>query len=148
MKVILLEDIDNLGKKFDVKEVKDGHARNFLLPKGLVKIADEEAMKWLEAQKETLEREAEDNLKQSQTVAANMDGLEVIIPVKVGDEGQLFEHITAQKIADKLKEMGFGIKKEQVDLAEPIGELGEFPVKVKFEHNLESEIQVIISEEK
>jgi len=148
MKVILLKDIDNVGKKFEVKEVKDGYARNSLLPKGLVKIADNQAMKWLEIQKEMLEKKAEDNLKESQGTATQIDGMEVIIPVKVGEEGQLFEHITAQKIADKLKEMGFDVKKEQIDLAEPIQEPGEFPVKVKFEHNLESEIQVVINEEK
>jgi len=74
--------------------------------------------------------------------------LEVIILVKVGEEQQLFEKINTQKISDKLKELGFEIKKEQIDLAEPIGELGEFPIKVRFEHNLESEIIVIITEEK
>lgn len=148
MKVILLENIDKIGKKLEVKEVKDGYARNFLLPKGLVKIADEQALKWLENQKEIIEKKAEENLKESQGTATSIDGMEVMISVKVGDEGQLFEHITASKIADKLKEMGFNVRKEQIDLEEPIGEMGEFPVKVKFEHNLESEVQVIISEEK
>ncbi len=148
MKVILLENIDKIGKKFEVKEIKDGFARNSLLPKGLVKIADDQAMKWLEVQKEILAKKAEENLKANQSVASSIDGMEVMITVKVGDEGQLFEHITAPKIADKLKEMGFAVKKEQIDLLEPIEEIGDFPVKVKFEHNLEAEIQVIISEEK
>lgn len=148
MKVILLENIDKIGKKLEVKEVKNGYVRNFLLPKGLVKIADERAMKWLEIQKSIMEKKAEENLKESQGTASKIDGMEVIISVKVGDEGQLFEHITASKIADKLKEMGFNVKKAQIDLDKPIEEAGEFPVKVKFEHNLESEVQVIISEEK
>lgn len=148
MKVILLKDVDKLGKKFEVKEVKDGYARNSLLPQKLVKIADEQAMKWLELQKEILEKKAEEDLKENQGTASNMDGLEVIINVKVGDEGQLFEHITTQKIAEKLKEMGYKIDKDQIQLAEPIKEPGEFPVKIIFEHNLESEIQVIITEEK
>lgn len=148
MKIILLENIDKIGKKFDVKEVKDGYARNFLIPKGLVKIADKQALKWLEIQREILEKKAEENLKKSQSIATSIDGMEVIISVKIGEEGQLFEHITTSKIADKLKEMGFEVKKDQIDLPEPIRETGEFPIKVKFEHNLESEIQVIISEEK
>ena len=148
MKIILLENIDKIGKKFDVKEVKDGYARNFLIPKGLVKIADKQALKWLEIQREILEKKAEENLKKSQSIATSIDGMEVIISVKIGEEGQLFEHITISKIADKLKEMGFEVKKDQIDLPEPIRETGEFPIKVKFEHNLESEIQVIISEEK
>jgi large subunit ribosomal protein L9 len=66
----------------------------------------------------------------------------------VGDEGQLFESVTAQKISERLKEMGFDIKKSQLELESPIKEVGEFPVKVKFEHNLEAEIRVIIAEEK
>ena len=79
---------------------------------------------------------------------SNIDGQEIIIPVKIGEEGQLFESITSQKIYEKLKELGFEIKKSQIDLPEPIKELGEFPVKIKLEHNLEAEIRVIITEEK
>ncbi len=145
MRVILLEDVENIGKKFDIKNVADGFARNFLFPKNLAKPANPEAMKWLEIQKEILVKKSEEELKKVQEIASVMEGLEVTIPVKVGDEGQLFESITGQKIADKLKEMGYEIKRGQIDLENPIKEVGEFPVKVKFEHNLEAEIRVIIS---
>ena len=148
MRVILLQDIENLGKKYDVKEVADGYARNFLIPKGLAKPATEEALKWLETQKEAEAKKAEEELKMVQERATAIDGLEVIIPVKIGEDGQLFESITSQKISEKLKELGFEIKKTQIDLLEPIKELGEFPVKIKFEHNLEAEIRVIVIEEK
>ena len=148
MRVILLQDIDNLGKKYEIKEVKNGYARNFLIPKGYAKPATEEAIKWAEMQKEIEEKKAEEELKRVQETATKIDGIEVVIPVKVGEEGQLFEKITAQKISEKLKELGFEIKKTQIDLNQPIEELGEFPVKVKFEHNLESEIRIIITEEK
>jgi len=148
MRVILLQDIENLGKKYEVKDVKDGYARNFLIPKGLAKIATKEALKWSEEQKETEEKRAGEELREIQKLASEIDGVEVIIPVKVGEEQQLFEKINTQKISDKLKELGFKVKKSQIDLAEPLGELGEFPIKVKFEHNLESEIRVIITEEK
>ena len=148
MKVILLQDIENLGKKYEVKEVKNGYARNFLIPKGLVKIADKKALEWVEAQKEIEEKKAEQELKGFQQTASQIDWLEVIIPVKIGEQGQLFEKIDQQNISEKLKELGFNIKKEKIDLAKPIEELGEFPVKVKFEHNLESEIRVIVTEEK
>jgi len=148
MRVILLQDIEKLGKKYDVKEVADGYARNFLIPKGLAKIATKENLKWLETQKEIEVKKAEEELKKVQKTASTIDGQEIIIPVKVGEEGQLFESITSQKIAEKLKELGFDIKKTQIDLIEPIKELGEFPVKIKFEHNLEAEIRIIIVEEK
>ena len=147
MRVILLQDVDNLGKKYEIKEVKDGYARNFLIPKGLAKPATKEALKWLTTQKEVEAQKAEEELKRVQEVASAIDGQEVIIPVKIGEEGQLFESITSQKIFEKLKELGFEIKKTQFDLKEPIKELGEFPVKIKFEHNLEAEIKVIITKE-
>lgn len=137
-----------MGKKFELKDVKDGYARNFLIPKGLVKIADKKGLEWLETEKGKEEKQAEEELKGYQVIASQIDGLEVIIPVKIGDQGQMFEKIDPQDIVEKLKEMGFSINKQKIDLAEPIEELGEFPVKVKFEHNLESEIVVIVTEEK
>ena len=148
MKVILLQDIEKMGKKYEVKEVSDGHARNFLIPKGLAKPATEEALKWLKEQKEALTEKAEDDLKKAQSLANVLDGQEIMIPVKVGDEKQLFESITCQKILEKLKENGFEVKKTQIILEEPIKELGEFPVKIRFAHNLEVEIKIIVVEEK
>jgi large subunit ribosomal protein L9 len=148
MKVILLKDIENLGKKYEIKEVSDGYARNYLIPKKLAKVANEKNLEWLEKQKEKEEKRAEEELKKVQEAASAVDGQEVVIPVKVGEDGQLFESITIQKIYEKLKELGFEIKKKQILLESPIKELGEFPVKIKFPHNLEAEIKVIVVEEK
>ncbi|PIV43690.1 MAG: 50S ribosomal protein L9 [Candidatus Nealsonbacteria bacterium CG_4_10_14_0_2_um_filter_40_15] len=145
MQVILLKDVDKVGKKFEVKEVKDGYARNFLFPQGLAKQATKEAITWLETQKEIEEKKAEESLKKIQDVASAVDDQEVVIQVQVGGEDQLFESVTSQKISDKLKELGFDIKKSQIELSQPIKETGEFPVKIKFEHNLEAEIKVIVS---
>ncbi|MBI2452743.1 MAG: 50S ribosomal protein L9, partial [Parcubacteria group bacterium] len=111
MKVILLADVKNLGKKYEIKEVADGYARNLLFPKNVVREATPEALEWLAMQKEILAAKAEQALKHIQDTASSLDGLEVVISVKVGDEGQLFEHITNQKIAERLKEMGLEVKK-------------------------------------
>ena len=148
MRVILLQDVENLGKKYEIKEVKNGYARNFLIAKGLAKPVTEEALKWLELQNEIEAKKAEEELKKVQEIASAIDGQEIIIPVKIGQENQLYESITNQKIAEKLKELGFDVKKNQIDLPEPIKEIGEFPIKIKLEHNLEAEIKVIIVEEK
>jgi len=148
MRIILLQDVENVGKKHEIKDVKDGYARNFLIPNGLAKLATKQVLERVEKQKEIEKQKIEEELNEVQKIASSIDEFEVIISVKVGEEQQLFEKINAQKISDKLKELGFEIKKDQIDLDEPIGELGEFPVKVKFEHNLESEIRVIITEEK
>ena len=147
MRVVFLENIDKVGKKYEIKDVADGFARNFLIPKKLAKAASEETLKWAEIQKEILEKKAEEGLKKAQGVASSIDGQEVTIQVKIGPEGQLFESITAQKIVEKLKEIGFDVKKGQLDLPEPLKETGEYPIKIKFDHNLESQIQVIISGE-
>jgi large subunit ribosomal protein L9 len=147
MKVILLQDVEGLGKKYEIKEVKPGHARNFLLPQKLAKAATKQALKWLGDQKEVIDKEAEEDLKMAQDLATRLDGTEVSIAVKVGEEGQLFESINNQKIADKLKEMGFDVKKSQVKLGDPIKELGEFPVSINLDHNLEAEIKLIVSAE-
>ncbi len=148
MRVILLQDIEKLGKKYEVKDVKNGYARNFLIPRGLVKPATKESLKWLETQKEIGAKKSEEELKKIQELASTVDGQEIIMSVKVGEENQLFESITAQKICDKLKEAGFEVKKNQLELKSPIKELGEFQVKIEFEHNLEPEIKVIVTEEK
>ena len=148
MKVILLDDVLNVGKKFEIKEVSDGYARNSLIPKGLVKPATPEALKWLEIQKEIEEKQSEDKLKEVEEKVSSIDGQEVTIEMKVGDKGELFESVSSQKIIEKLKEMGYEVKKSQIDLKEPIKELGEYRVKLHFDHNLEAEISVIVQEEK
>jgi len=146
MKVILLKDVPKLGKKFEVKEVADGHALNRLIPQGDVKAATKEALEWLDMQKELQEKAAEESLQQSQNLASQLGDIEMQIAVKVGDEGQLFEGVGAQKVAERLKEMGYDVKKSQVKLEEPLKELGEHLVKIALDHNLEVEVQVIITE--
>jgi len=147
MKVILLQDVDKVGKKFEIKTVADGYARNFLFPRDLAKQATPETIEWLEMQKELLATKSEEELKRVQGLASGLDDLEVPIAVKVGEEGQLFEAINAQKIAERLKGMGHEVKKSQIKLQKPLKETGEFPVKVVLEHNLEAEIRIIITEE-
>jgi large subunit ribosomal protein L9 len=144
MKVVLLKDIEKFGKKYEIKEVKEGFARNFLFPKGLAKIATKQNLKEAEARKELEDKKAEEELKKIQKEAENIEGMEVSITVKVGDNNQLFESVSPQKIAEKLKEMNFNIKKEQIEVSEPIKELGEFKAKINFKHNLEAEIKLII----
>lgn len=148
MKIILLKDVEKIGKKHEVKEVAQGFARNFLIPNSFAKIATKEALIWLETQKEIEAKKAEGELKVFQDKATALDGQEITIIVKAGDEGQMFESINVQKIAEKLKEAGFEIKKSQIVLEEPIKIFGEFPIKIKLEHNLEAEIKIIITEEK
>ena len=144
MKVILLQNIEKIGKKLEIKDVKKGYAMNFLIPRNLARPATKKTMKWLEIQKEISKKEQEEALKNIQIVATKLNGLELNFSMKVGDKGQLFESLTVQKIKDALKEKGFDITKDQIQLKNPIKELGEFSVKIDFDYNLESVIKVII----
>ncbi|MCD5396160.1 MAG: 50S ribosomal protein L9 [Candidatus Pacebacteria bacterium] len=144
MKIILLKDVEKLGKKYEIKEVADGYARNFLIPRGLAKPATEKLIEWAERQKELEEKKAEQELKRIQKLASQLDGQEIEFLVKVGKRGELFEGIGQAKIAKKIKEMGFDIKKSQIALEKPIKELGEFPVKINLDQGLEAEIRVVV----
>ena len=148
MKVILIKDIEKLGKKYDVKEISSGYARNYLIPKKLAVQCTDKLLKWAETKREEQEKKAEEKLEKISNSVSEIDGLEVEIRVKVGEEEQLFEKINQQKISEALKELGYNIKKTQIELEAPLQEIGEFPVKLKFSDNLEAEIKVIITEEK
>ncbi len=148
MKVILLQDIEKLGKKFDVKEVADGYARNFLLPNNLVKPATEEALKQLMAEKEAAAKKAELELRETEGAVAQLDGQEVEVNTKVDESGKLFGSITVVKMAKILKDKGFNVSKNQIKLAEPIKETGEYDIVVEFPHGLEAKIKIIVVEEK
>jgi len=147
MKVILLQDIENVGKKYEVKTVADGYAKNMLFPKKMAQIATENALAWAQMQREINAKVVEKELQEMQAKTSALDGQEITMQVKVGDQNQLFESVSAQKIADRLKEAGFEIEKKQIDLKEPIKNLGEYQVKVGFPHNLEAEIKLTISAE-
>ena len=146
MKVILLKNIQSVGKKNEIKEVSAGYAKNFLIPKKLAIPADEEKVAQLENQLKIEEKKAEENLKEIEAIVAKLDGREVTVMVKVGKQGQVYESVSKQKIAEQLKEQGFEINKNQVVIESPIKELGEFDLKIVFDHNLEAEIKLIVIE--
>lgn len=147
MKVILLKDIENLGKKGDVKNVANGHARNFLIPKKLVEPATKEALKELEQQKETEAREAEEALKKVESTVSEIDGMEFEVAEKADENGKLYGSINEVKVNQILKERGYEIKKSQIKIPQPIKETGEHPIMITFDHGLEAEIKLIIIDE-
>lgn len=144
MKVILLRDIKKLGKKFEVKEVSPGYARNLLIPNGYAILADKQSLKRLEIQKNIEMKKTEERQKENEKMIKELEGKEIKIDTKIGDKGQLFETINEQKIADKLKEMGFAVEKSNIEINEPIKCQGEYLVKLKLDNNLEGKIKIII----
>lgn len=148
MKVILLDNIKELGNKYDVKDVANGYARNFLLPKGLAKLATKPALLELEKLREIEKEKQKKELARFQEIAKKLEGQEIEIPMKTGEGGMLYGAITANKISEVLKKQGFEVKKEQIVLKDAIKGLGEFDIIIKFPHNLEANIKVIVAEEK
>ena len=146
MKIILQKDVDDLGKEGEIKEVSDGFARNYLIPEGLAKMATEKKVKQVEKEREKKKAEKEKELKELEEKATKLDGQEVEVGVKVGEEGQLYESVTAGKIQNALKEEGMEVKRKQIELEDAIEELGEFTVSLNFKHNLEAQIRVIVTE--
>ena len=147
MKIILLKDVENVGKKLDLKEVKEGFAMNFLIPRGLAKIATKKEIEKLEALKAKAKEKAEQSLEEEEKKASALDGQELLFTVKASKEGQLFESINQAKIVKKLKEMGFDVQEKQIVIDKPFKNLGEFSGTINLGHQLEAKISIVIEEE-
>jgi len=132
MKVILLQDVSNVGRKYEVKNVSDGYARNFLIPNKLAKLATPQAIKAIETEKKRLEEEKK---VQEDILQKNLDGLKdlrVVWDVKNNEKGRLFAGIHNQDISKILKEQyHLDIPAELIQLEKPIKEIGEYKVKIK-----------------
>jgi len=147
MKVVLMKNIDKLGKAGDIKEVADGFARNFLIPNQIAKPATEGAQAEAQRISEEKTKKEEERLQLMQEVANKIDGKEILIRSKA-KEGKLFGAIKAADIIKALKEdQKIEINENNIKIKEPIKEIGEYSLKVELEHGLEADIKVIIEEE-
>lgn len=144
MKVILKEDIPNLGKAGQIINVKDGYARNFLLPRGLALLADEKNLKLLEYQKKKIEEEAKKKRQDAESVAGRLSEIQLNIKAKAGEDQKLFGSVTSKDIAEALQKEGFSIDKRQINITEPIKRIGEYEVEVKLDANVTAKVKVNI----
>ena len=147
MKVIILKETEELGKVGNTREVADGYARNFLIPKGIAKPATEGAEKEIETLKETQAKKSEEELKTAEELAESMEGLSLEISAKADESGKLFGAISQEDIAKALKEDGFKIEKSKINISEPIKEIGEHEAIVSFDHGLEARVGIIVVRE-
>ena len=146
MKVVLNQDVENVGRAGETKEVADGFARNFLISNSLAEPATKENI--LKA-KELLrqgEKQEKNELKSTQKTAEKIDGKEIVIKVKA-EENKLFGSVDKAVIVEKLKEDGIEISESSIELDQPIREIGEYPINVSFNHGIEIGIKVIIEKE-
>lgn len=147
MQIILQEDIDKLGHRGDVVTVKPGYARNFLLPHKLAIEATLGNMKALERIRTSMAKKTATELEAAQKQAALLNGISLKYTRKTGENDQMFGSVTSGDIADGLAAQGFKIDKRQVQIAEPIKSLGEFPVTIKVFRDVTAQIKVNVEKE-
>ena len=145
MQVILLEKIVNLGQLGDVVKVKEGYARNFLIPQGKARRATETAIKEFEARRADLEKAQADKLAAAHSVQEKMSGAKVQVTAKAGVDGRLFGSITNYDIAEALVKQGFNVNKAQVRMPQgPLKLVGDHPLTVTLHSDATAEITVTV----
>lgn len=149
MKLILKEQVDNLGDAGEVVDVKPGYARNYLVPHGLAYEASEANIRRLEEERERAEERAKKEYLEARRRASQIEGASVTFHARAGEEGKLFGSVTSADIADRLneKDLDFEVDRKDILLDEPLKQLGAFMVSVKLHGDVEVEVEVRVERE-
>jgi len=147
MKVILREDVENLGKGGELVEVKAGYGRNFLLPRGLAVAANPKNVRELEHQKQIAMAKAAKLKASAEAVARRLAETPVTLKRKVGEQDKLYGSVTAMDLAEALAARGLEIDRRSIDLAEPIKTTGDFEVPVKLHSEVAGKVKVKVEAE-
>jgi len=131
MEVILKEDIANLGKIGEVVRVRDGFARNYLLPRGLVLVANKKNLKAFEHQKKVVADRKQKVMRDAQAVGEQLTGVSLTIAMRSGEEGRLFGSVTNMQIEKALKAKGLNVDRRKIHLDEPIKNLGDYEIPIR-----------------
>ena len=147
MKIILRQDHEKLGKTGEILEVKDGFARNFLIPRRIGYAATEGNLRMLaEEKKQHVYREQKD-LRQAQKMAVGLEKTSITLKVKVGEDEKLFGSVTSQMIADVLKEKGINVDRRIIEVEEPIKTLGIYTATLKLHTQVTGKVKVWVVRE-
>lgn len=148
MEIILRKDVENLGSIGDTVTVKNGYARNYLIPRNLAYIATEGARKRIELEKRQYAKQVAKEKEGAELLAEQLSELQISIPMKVGEEGKLYGSVTPQMIAQELSIRGYDIDRRTIVIDDPIKSLGVFDVKVKLHPEVTGTLKIwVISEE-
>jgi large subunit ribosomal protein L9 len=141
MKVYFLRDVPNVGHKGEIKEVKDGYARNYLLPQGLAKIATKQLEEQLKVLKQQEEQKQEEKIQKSKRLSEELNKIILEIPLKFKEDGkEAFDSANKKRIIDELKNRGIEIKEDYLDMKKPLKEEGFYEINV----NLPGKIKAIL----
>jgi large subunit ribosomal protein L9 len=144
MKVLLCEDIQKLGWFGDVVEVNDGYARNYLLPQGLAKVASEESIRSVAEEKAKRAEQRIEETKRLEDAAKAVEGAEAVVAAKANEQGHLYGSVTAEQIAANLREQGFLVATEIVNLPEHIKQVGTHTIILKFADKVTANINLVV----
>ncbi len=147
MKLILREDVPNLGRGGDLVEVKPGYGRNYLLPRGLAVPANPKNVREIEHQKAVAAAKAAKMKASAEALAKRIADSPVALRRKVGEQDKLYGSVTAIDIAEALAGRGLQIDRRWIDLAEPIKTIGDFEVPVKLHHDVIGKVKVKVEAE-
>jgi len=147
MEVVLKKDFTNLGKALDVVDVKDGYARNFLIPSGIAIPATEGNKKTIAESKKMTEKREDKKLAEARLLAKKIESIPCTISAHVGEEDKLFGSVTSQEIAEFLKKENIHIDKRDIELEEPIKQLGVYSVKVNLYKDVRAMLKVWVVKE-
>ncbi len=142
IKLILLEDVEELGYAGDAVSVASGYARNYLLPKGLAAKASPAALRQVESRREKIESQRKDEMKKAQDIAVRIAEVEITIPMQAGDDNQLFGSVTSHIIVEELAKQNISVESRRVELENPIKELGAFNINVKLHKEVSASLKV------
>lgn len=149
MKVVFIKDLPGRAKRGEIKEVADGYARNFLLPRGLAVLATSETIHSIQTRREQITMHQAQEQEKLKEIAHNIDGKQVILKARAGAQERLFGSVTTSDIAQALSQLvGFNIDKRKIELDEPLRKLGNYEIIIRLSKDVEAKITVIIEEEK
>lgn len=147
MKIILRQDVENLGTEGDIVTVKDGYGRNYLIPQGLAYIATEGAVKAQKEKERQQARRRAQKLEDAQHVKQQLEDTEVVVHAKVGEENRIFGTVTSQQVAMKLAEQGFDVDRRNIELLEDIRLIGVYSATVSLHADVEARVTIRVEPE-
>lgn len=144
LKVILKQKVKGVGEAGEVKQVSDGYARNFLLPKGLAVIADANALKDLKQKQEsTLKKDAKE-LAEAKGLQSRIEATKLELKANAGEGGRLFGSVTSKDVGDELARVGIKVDRRKIQLDEPIRQLGEYAIDIKLHPQVSAQLKVVV----
>jgi len=148
MKIILNKSVDSLGSEGDIVNVKDGFARNYLIPRGVAKNATENNISMIKKEIEDRQKREAITRENLEALTKQLDKLSLKFELKAGEDDRLFGSVTSQMVSDAIAEKGYTVDKKEIEIPEPIKHVGKYFIHVKLGPELDAKIKVKVTPQK